>query len=101
MHDQALGMAAPGTQRFLLQDVSNLPEATKATKSEKADRQKRADTAGKGPSSLAAGAQQGGSGRPSSAVVGNTVFVRGLAADVTKQQLQARLQSFGPVSACR
>jgi hypothetical protein len=38
---------------------------------------------------------------PPQPVAGKTVFVRGLASDVSKQQLQARLESFGPVRACR
>ena len=34
-------------------------------------------------------------------LVGKTVFVRGIASEITKQQLQARLESFGPIKACR
>ena len=63
------------------------------------EREQRADTAGPGPSSQAA--LNGSSHRPPSGIIGRTVFVRGLGSDVSKQQLQARMESFGAVKACR
>lgn len=33
--------------------------------------------------------------------IGRTVFVRNLLDDVTKQQLEARLESFGDIESCR
>ena len=63
------------------------------------DRQQRADTAEAGPSSRAAA--KGGSLGPPKSTIGRTVFVRGLGNNVSKQQLQARMESFGAVKACR
>lgn len=63
------------------------------------DRKQRADTAEAGPSSQAAA--EGSSQIHSKSVIGRTVFVRGLGSDVSKQQLQARMESFGAVKACR
>ena len=66
------------------------------------DRKLRADTAEAGPLSRASQATVNGTlNRPPSGIIGRTVFVRGLGSDVSKQQLQARMESFGPVKACR
>lgn len=65
-----------------------------------AERNARADKAEAGPSSQAAAAATAAQGFPQRGI-GRTVFVRGVGPDVTKQQLQARLESFGPIKACR
>ncbi len=63
------------------------------------ERKQMATQAEAGPSSQATA--QGGLQKPPRAVIGRTVFVRGLGSDVSKQQLQARMESFGAVKACR
>lgn len=83
---------------MILQEAKAEKKETKAV--DKADRNRRADTAEAGPSSQAAAAANG-SRRAPNGVIGKTVFVRGLGNEMSKQQLQARLESFGPVKACR
>ena len=93
----------------ILQDHIGEPEKKKKAKKnkEKAPATSAAEVGEDGPLEVAASDspdQEPPAQRPAPAprpLVGKTVFVRGIATEVSKQQLQARLESFGPIKACR
>ena len=84
-----------------MQDASEVPEAIESSQpAEEAGEEERSPVKAQSTSKLSS-KNKPVDARAGSRPLQHSVFVRGLLSETTKQELQARLEAFGRVQACR